>query len=146
VPDNQAQSGNRVFDTIRIVRVVLVFVVSSIVATIWLVKWYFRGYSQRRFFKRYSMEHRKEEVHTLPQQDTEQNFTPQQHQMIEGLKRGSWFIILLILCVFFIWSLSYDFTHSEMVTLQVIGSLTSIATFAFIRMSIWVLKGFWKKD
>ena len=80
-----------------------------------------------------------------------QDFTPQQRRIINGIKRiggGVWLLALLFFCVIFIATI-FDGNAAEKGMLITIGLfLAGIAGVAhmLIRILIWVLKGFWKED
>ena len=146
--NNQAQSGEyTAFYMIRLVFGVLVVVISLITTTIWFLKWLFRGYSQRRFLNGNSKKHWKDEVALFLQSknDKEQDFMLKQRQIIRGVRRGSWFLTSIAFCVLIVIITIRDNYH-DIIELLLPAILGSTAVFILTHMSIWVLKGFWKKD
>ena len=80
------------------------------------------------------------------------DFTPQQRQIITGLRRASWFLALIFFfaCLVVFTPVMYS-PHImggqgiDWGAKLIVSLISGIAAFSLTRISIWVLKGFWKK-
>ena len=78
----------------------------------------------------------------------DQELTPQQRQTVIGLRRTSWFLGLFSFFICFVVYMHKTHQYFDQVIVEtvVIATFTGVPVFVLIRMSIWVLKGFWKQS